>query len=388
MFSKRINKLSPSLTIAISQKARELKAQGRDILAFSAGEPDFDTPEVIKYEAIRAITNGWTKYTNVAGIPELLEAIHIKLKRDNHLDYDLDEIISSNGAKQSLANIFACILDKNDEVIIPAPYWVTYPELVKYNDGIPVIVETDESTGFKITAEMLKKAITPKTKALILTTPSNPTGAVYSKEELKALSEVLKDTNIWIISDEMYEKLIFEGKFTSVASINEDMLNRTITVNGLSKSHAMTGWRFGYCASKNKELVKNMIKLQSQTTSNINTITQKAAIPALIGKADIDVENMRKEFKKRRDFVYEAFNSIKGLSAAKPHGAFYIFVNHKKISEESLSFALDLLEEKGVAVVPGVGFGSEGYFRFSFATDFETINRGIQRIEEFVKELI
>ena len=388
MFSKRINKLSPSLTIAISQKARELKSQGRDILAFSAGEPDFDTPEVIKYEAIRAITNGWTKYTNVAGIPELLEAIHIKLKRDNHLDYDLDEIISSNGAKQSLANIFACILDENDEVIIPAPYWVTYPELVKYNDGIPIIVETDESTGFKITAEMLKKAITPKTKALILTTPSNPTGAVYSKEELKALAEVLKDTNIWVISDEMYEKLIFEGKFTSVASINEDMLNRTITVNGLSKSHAMTGWRFGYCASKNKELVQNMIKLQSQTTSNINTITQKAAIPALLGKADSDIEHMRKEFKKRRDFVYEAFNSIKGLSAAKPHGAFYIFVNHKKIAKESLSFALDLLEEKGVAVVPGVGFGSEGYFRFSFATDFETINRGIQRIEEFVKELL
>ncbi len=388
MFSKRINKLSPSLTIAISQKARELKSQGRDILAFSAGEPDFDTPEVIKYEAIRAITNGWTKYTNVAGIPELLEAIHIKLKRDNHLDYDLDEIISSNGAKQSLANIFACILDENDEVIIPAPYWVTYPELVKYNDGIPVIVETDESTGFKITAEMLKKAITPKTKALILTTPSNPTGAVYSKEELNALAEVLKDTNIWVISDEMYEKLIFEGKFTSVASINEDMLNRTITVNGLSKSHAMTGWRFGYCASKNKELVQNMIKLQSQTTSNINTITQKAAIPALLGKADSDIEHMRKEFKKRRDFVYEAFNSIKGLSAAKSHGAFYIFVNHKKIAKESLSFALDLLEEKGVAVVPGVGFGSEGYFRFSFATDFETINRGIQRIEEFVKELL
>ena len=388
MFSKRINKLSPSLTIAISQKARELKSQGRDILAFSAGEPDFDTPEVIKYAAIKAITDGWTKYTNVAGIPELLEAIHIKLKRDNHLDYDLDEIISSNGAKQSLANIFACILDENDEVIIPAPYWVTYPELVKYNDGVPVIVETDESTGFKITAEMLEKAITPKTKALILTTPSNPTGAVYSKEELESLAEVLKETDIWVVSDEMYEKLIFEGKFTSVASINEDMLNRTITVNGLSKSHAMTGWRFGYCASKNKELVQNMIKLQSQTTSNINTVTQKAAIPALLGKADSDIEHMRKEFKKRRDFVYEAFNSIKGLSAAKPQGAFYIFVNHKQISEESLSFALDLLEEKGVAVVPGVGFGSEGYFRFSFATDFETINRGIQRIEEFVKELL
>ncbi|GAX88102.1 aspartate aminotransferase [Lebetimonas natsushimae] len=388
MFSRRIQKLSPSLTIAISQKARELKAQGRDILSFSAGEPDFDTPEVIKYEAIKAITDGFTKYTNVAGIPELLEAIKIKLKRDNHLDYDMDEIIVSNGAKQSLFNIFATIIDEGDEVIIPAPYWVTYPELVKYHGGIPVIIQTDEKTDFKITPEMLKKAITPKTKALMLTSPSNPTGSIYTKKELTELSKVLKDTNIWVISDEMYEKLIYEGEFTATASINEDMLQRTITVNGLSKSHAMTGWRFGYCASKNKELIKKMITLQSQSTSNINTITQKAAIPALLGKADGDVEKMVKEFKRRRDFVYEAFNSIEGLSAAKPHGAFYIFVNHKKIINDSMSFALDLLEEKGVAVVPGLGFGSEGYFRFSFATDFETINKGIKRIEEFVKELL
>lgn len=234
---------------------------------------------------------------------------------------------------------------------------------------------------------MLKKAITPKTKALVLTTPSNPTGSIYTKKELIELAKVLKDTNIWVISDEMYEKLIYEGEFTATASINDDMLNRTITVNGLSKSHAMTGWRFGYCASKNKQLVKKMITLQSQSTSNINTITQKAAIPALLGKADGDVEKMVSEFKRRRDFVYEAFNSIDGLSAAKPHGAFYIFVNHKKIINDSMNFALDLLEEKGVAVVPGLGFGSEGYFRFSFATDFETINKGIKRIEEFVKEL-
>ncbi len=387
MFSKRIEKLSPSLTIAISQKARELKAQGRDILSFSAGEPDFDTPEVIKYEAIKAITDGFTKYTNVAGIPELLEAIKIKLKRDNHLDYDLDEIIASNGAKQSLFNIFACLIDEGDEVIIPAPYWVTYPELVKYHGGKVVSIQTDESTNFKLTPKMLQKAITPKTKAIVLTTPSNPTGSVYTKEELQDLGEVLKNTDIWVISDEMYEKLVFDGEFTSAASINEDMLNRTITVNGLSKSHAMTGWRFGYCASKNKELIKNMIKLQSQSTSNINTITQKAAIPALLGKADKDVEEMRKEFKRRRDFVYEAFNSIEGLSASKPAGAFYIFVNHKALIKDSMAFALDLLEEKGVAVVPGIGFGSEGYFRFSFATDFETINKGIKRIEEFVKEI-
>ncbi len=385
MFSRRIEKLSPSLTIAISQKARELKAQGKDVLAFSAGEPDFDTPEVIKQEAIKAINEGFTKYTAVAGIPELLEAIKHKLKHDNNLEYETDEIIVSNGAKQSLFNIFACLIDEGDEVIIPAPYWVTYPELVKYHYGTPVSVLTDESTGFKITPEMLKKAITSKTKMLILTTPSNPTGAIYSKEELKSLADVLKDTDIWVVSDEMYEKLIYDGEFTATASINDDMLNRTITVNGLSKSHAMTGWRFGYCASKNKELVKNMIKLQSQSTSNINSITQKAAIPALLGKADSDVEMMRKEFQKRRDFVYEAFNAIDGLSAAKPEGAFYIFVNHKEVMDDSMKFALTLLEEEGVAVVPGVGFGSEGYFRFSFATDLDTIKEGIKRIEKFVR---
>jgi aspartate aminotransferase len=387
MFSKRIEKLSPSLTIAISQKARELKAEGKDVLAFSAGEPDFDTPKIIKEEAIKAINEGFTKYTSVAGIPELLEAIQIKLKRDNNLDYSTDEIIVSNGAKQSLYNIMACLIEEGDEVIIPAPYWVTYPELVKYHDGKPVSVPTTEETGFKITPEMLKNAITAKTKMLILTSPSNPTGAVYSKDELNALADVLKDTNIWVVSDEMYEKLIYEGEFCATASINEDMLNRTITVNGLSKSHAMTGWRFGYLASKNKDLIKAMTKLQSQMTSNINSITQKAAIPALLGKADEDVEMMRKEFEKRRDYVYEAFNNINGLSAAKPAGAFYIYVNHKELMQDSMEFALTLLEKKGVAVVPGAGFGSDGYFRFSFATDLDTIKEGIKRIEEFVKGL-
>jgi len=387
MFSKRINKLSPSLTIAISQKARELKAKGRDVLAFSAGEPDFDTPDVIKKEAIKAINEGFTKYTPVAGIVELLEAIKIKLKRDNNLNYEIDEIIVSNGAKQSLFNIMACLIDEGDEVIIPSPYWVTYPEIVKYHRGKVVTINTDETTNFKITPTMLKNAITNKTKMLILTTPSNPTGAVYSKEELIEISNILKDTNIWVVSDEMYEKLIYDKKFTSIASINEDMLNRTITVNGLSKSHAMTGWRFGYLATKNKELVKNINKLQSQMTSNINSITQKAAIPALLGEADKDVENMVKEFKKRRDYVYKAFNEIEGLKANKPDGAFYIFVNHKQITNNSMEFALNLLDKKGVAVVPGVGFGSEGYFRFSFATDLNTIKEGIKKIKEYITAL-
>jgi aspartate aminotransferase len=385
MLSQRVQKLSESLTIAISQKARILKAQGKDILAFSAGEPDFDTPDIIKEEAIKALHEGFTKYTAVAGIPELLTAIQTKLKKDNNLDYETNEIIVSNGAKQSLFNIFASILDEDDEVIIPAPFWVTYPELVKYHGGKPVIIETFENTDFKITADMLKNAITSKTKALLLTTPSNPTGSVYSKKELESLAEVLKETNILVISDEMYEKLIYDTEFTAVASISEDMLKRTITVNGLSKSVAMTGWRFGYCASKIEELNKAMIKLQSQSTSNINSITQKAAIPALLGKVDKEIEMMRKEFEKRREFVFEQFNEIEGLSAAKPAGAFYIFVNHKAITNDSMDFALKLLDKTGVAVVPGIGFGSEGYFRFSFATSMENLKEGIKRIKEFVK---
>ena len=382
MLSNRIKKLSPSLTIAISQKARELKASGRDVLAFSAGEPDFDTPTKIKQEAIKAIEEGFTKYTAVAGIPELLDAIKTKLKKENNLDYDATEIIVSNGAKQSLFNIFASILDNGDEVIIPASYWVTYPEVVKYHDGVPVIVETFEKTGFKITPDMLQKAITPKTKALILTTPSNPTGAVYSKEELQAIAEVLKGTDILVVSDEMYEKLVYGVEFCPTASISEDMLKRTITVNGLSKSVAMTGWRFGYCATKIPQLNKAMITLQSQATSNINSITQKAAIPALLGEVDEDIGMMRVAFEERMNFVYEKFNKIEGLSAYKPNGAFYIFVNHKQIEADSMKFALSLLEKENVAVVPGVGFGSEGYFRFSFATSMDNLKEGIRRIEK------
>ncbi len=386
MLANRMDLLSPSMTIAISTKARELKAQGKDIIAFSAGEPDFDTPQLIKDEAIKAINDGFTKYTSVAGIPELLKAIETKLQKENNLNYKDDEIVVSNGAKQSLFNIFSALIENGDEVIIPSPYWVTYPELVKFVGGKVVKLETTEKTGFKITANMLKNAITNKTKALILTTPSNPTGSVYSKQELQELANILKDTNIYIISDEMYEKLVYDSEFVSVGSISEDMLQRTITVNGLSKSHAMTGWRFGYCASKLKELNSAMIKLQSQTTSNINSITQKAAIPALLGKADSDIEQMRKEFQKRRDFVYEEFNKIKGLSAAKPEGAFYIFVNHKEIESDSMKFATQLLEKTGVAVVPGIGFGSEGYFRFSFATSMEQIKEGIKRINGFIND--
>ena len=385
MFSRRIERLSESLTMAITSMARELKASGKDVLSFSAGEPDFDTPEAIKKAAIEAIESGFTKYTAVDGIPELKEAIIDKLKRDNDLEYTPDQVIVSNGAKQSLFNLTQVLIDEGDEVIIPSPYWVTYPELVKYAGGRPIIIPTDESTGFKITPAQLKNAITDKTKLLILTTPSNPTGAVYSKAELEALAEVLEGTDVLVASDEMYEKLVYgDVRFTSAASISEDMYRRTITINGLSKSAAMTGWRFGYLAAADRELVKAMKKLQSQSTSNINSITQKAAIPGLDGTIESDIEMMRRQFEQRRDRAVELLNAIDGISVLSPDGAFYLFVNHSAVMRDSMQFAKELLEQKGVAVVPGVGFGAEGYFRFSFATDLGSIEEGIRRIEEFV----
>ncbi len=387
MLTKRINTLSESITIAVSTLAQELKAEGKDIISFSAGEPDFDTPQVIKDAAIAAINSGFTKYTAVDGIPALKEAIIKKLKRDNNLEYAPNQVIVNNGAKHSLFNLFSATIEEGDEVIIPAPYWVTYPELVKYCQGVPVTIHTDDASGFKITPEQLKNAITSKTKMLILTTPSNPTGAVYSKAELEALAEVLKGTDILVASDEMYEKLTYDGEFVSTASISEDMYKRTITINGLSKSVAMTGWRFGYMAAYDTELIKATKKLQSQSTSNINSITQYAAIAGLDGSADEDIAMMHTEFIKRRDEAVELFNNVDGLSVLKPDGAFYLFVNIKEVSNDSLTFSQELLKSKGVAVVPGVGFGSEGYFRFSFATGIASIREGIKRIDEFVQEL-
>jgi aspartate aminotransferase len=384
--SRRIDTLSESLTIAIATLARDLKKSGKDVVSFSAGEPDFDTPEIIKASAIEALNSGYTKYTDVSGSAELREAVAYKLKVENNLDYKPSDIIVSVGAKHSLFNIFQAIIDDGDEVIIPAPYWVTYPELALYSGGIPVAIETDDESGFKITPTQLKNAITSKTKMLILTSPSNPTGSVYTKDELIALAEVLKDTKIVVVSDEMYEKLTYDNlEFTAAASISEDMFARTITVNGLSKSVAMTGWRFGYLASPNKELVQAMIKLQGQSTSNINSITQYAAITALKGLANDDIEAMRVQFEKRRNLACDMFNAINGLSVVRPNGAFYLYVNIKDIELDSMKFCKELLENVGVAVVPGLGFGLDGYFRFSFATDEATIIDGINRIERFVK---
>lgn len=389
MLTHRVGELSESLTIAISSLARELKAEGKDILSFSAGEPDFDTPQIIKDEAIKAINEGFTKYTAIEGIPELLDAIKDKLKRENNLHYNRGDIITNIGAKHSLFNLFQVLIQEGDEVIVPAPYWVTYPELAKYSGANVVEIDTTPESNYKITPKQLKDAITNRTKLLILTTPSNPTGAIYSKAELTELAEVLKGTEVFVASDEMYEKLIYDNlEFTSTASISEDMFNRTITINGLSKSVAMTGWRFGYMASPKKELIKAVKKLQSQSTSNINSITQKAAIVALNGSADSDIEKMRVEFEKRRDIAVDLFNEIDGISVMKPDGAFYLFVNITKLAHygtDSMFFSKKLLEEKGVAVVPGVGFGMEGHFRFSFATDEASITAGIARIKEFVE---
>ncbi|ADG93720.1 aminotransferase class I and II [Arcobacter nitrofigilis DSM 7299] len=385
--AKRMENLSPSVTMAITALGRELKAQGKDILSFSAGEPDFDTPDIVKQAAIKAIQDGHTKYTAVEGITETKKAIITKLKKDHGLNYNLDEIIISNGAKHSLFNLFQVLIEEGDEVIIPAPYWVTYPEQVKFSDGVPVFIETDDTTGFKVTAEQIKAAITPKTKVLLLNTPSNPTGAIYTKEELTAIGKVLEGTDILVFSDEMYEKIIYDGKkFCTAAEVSDDMFQRTVTINGLSKAVAMTGWRFGYLATPQKNLVKAMTKLQGQVTSNVNSITQYAAIPALEGEADATIEIMRKEFEKRRDISVEKFNAIKGISCLKPDGAFYLFVNIKELTFDSMKFCSDLLELKGVAVVPGLAFGTEGYFRFSFATDLDSILKGIARIEEFVNE--
>ncbi|OCL82126.1 pyridoxal phosphate-dependent aminotransferase [Arcobacter porcinus] len=385
--ASRIDKLSPSITLSITALANELKAQGKDILSFSAGEPDFDTPQIIKDEAIKAINNGKTKYTSVEGIKQVKQAIIDKLKRDHNLEYSLDGIVVSNGAKHSLFNLTQALIDEGDEVIIPSPYWVTYPELVIYSGGVPVFLETDESCEFKISAKQLKDAITPKTKILMLNSPSNPTGSIYTKDELLAIGEVLKGTDIIVLSDEMYEKLNYKGKrFTASAEVSSDMYNRTITINGLSKSAAMTGWRFGYFATADKKLAKAISKLQGQATSNINSMTQYAAIVALDGKADKDIEAMRVEFERRKDYAVKAINDIKNLSCYDPDGAFYLFVNIKGFSNDSMKFCADLLEQKGVALVPGLAFGMEGYVRLSFATSMEAIIDGINRIKEFVEK--
>lgn len=389
-YAHKIEQLQESATIAISTLARELKMSGKDILSFSAGEPDFDTPEVIKDEAIRALKSGFTKYTAVAGIPELLQAVAAKLERENGLHYKTNEILVSNGAKHSLFNVFQALINDGDEVIIPSPFWVTYPELTTLSGGKPIIVTTTEANDFKITPKQLKEALSTKTKIFVLNTPSNPTGMVYSKDELRALAKVLEGSNVWVVSDEMYEKLIYNVKFCSFAAVSEDAFKRTITINGLSKAVAMTGWRMGYAACKDTKLIKLMDNLQSQCTSNVNSITQKAAVVALKGEADNDIEDMRIAFEERMRYSVDAINNIQNLSVRAPQGAFYLFINISKsplYGQDSMAFCQALLKEQGVALVPGSAFGMEGFVRLSFACSLEQLEDGIARLAQFMKSL-
>ncbi len=386
--------ISPSSTLAIDAKAKKMKAEGIDIIGFGAGEPDFDTPDHIKAAAIKAINDGFTKYTPAAGTLELKQAICNKFKRDNGLDYKPSNIVISNGAKHSLVNAFQAILNPGDEVIIPAPYWVSYPEMVKLADGVPVILNSTEEEGFKFSISKLEKAITAKTRAIVINSPSNPTGMIYSEEELKAVAELAVSKGIYIVSDEIYEKLVYDGyKHVSIASFNDKIKDLTIIVNGVSKSYSMTGWRIGYTAS-NEKIANIMGNVQSHATSNPNSIAQKAAQAGLEGPEDF-MKVMADEFTKRRDYMVDRINSINGLSCIKPNGAFYVMMNISKLIGQEFDgvkingsddFANVLLEKANVALVPGSGFGTDIHVRLSYATSMENIKEGLNRIEKFLNK--
>lgn len=393
--SNKAGNISPSITLAITAKANELKAQGVDVVSFGAGEPDFNTPENIINEAIKAMQEGKTKYTPAGGIQDLKKTICKKFKEDNDLDYAPDQIIISTGAKQCLANTFMAILNPGDEVLIPVPYWVSYPELVKLADGVPVFVETSEENNYKYTIKDLEKSVSDKTKAILINSPNNPTGTIYHKEELIEIAEFAKKHDLLIVSDEIYEKLIYDGeKHISIASLSKDAYERTIVINGVSKTYSMTGWRLGYAAAS-KEITKLMTSIQSHMTSNVNTITQYAAIEALNGPVE-NLNNMVKEFENRRNFMVDKLSKIDGVSIIKPSGAFYIMVNISSYlntsfkGEEiknSIDFARVLLEEEKVAVIPGSGFGLDDYIRLSYATSMKIIEVGIDRIERFLSRI-
>lgn len=393
--SRKAQAIEPSLTLAITAKAKEMKEKGIDVISFSAGEPDFNTPKNIINAAIKAMEDGNTKYTSVNGILQLREAICKKFKDDNGLEYNPSQIVVSTGAKQSLANTFLAILNPGDEVIVSTPYWVSYPELIKLADGKPVFVEGDEKSNYKFTKENLEKAVTAKTKAIVLNTPNNPTGTIYNKEELEVIADFAKKYDIIIISDEMYEKLIYDNEnHISIASLSKDAYERTIVINGLSKSYAMTGWRIGYCAASEK-IAKLMISIQSHVTSNVCSITQYAALEALNGPQD-EITKMINEFEKRRNYMINRIESIDNLSIVKPKGAFYIMINienclgkeiNGKILNASMEFCASLLENEKLAVIPGKAFGLNNYIRVSYATSMEAIKEGLNRIESFIKKL-
>ena len=391
--SKRASSIKPSPTLAISAKAKKLRSEGVDIINFGIGEPDFDTPQNIKEAAIEAINNGFTKYCPVPGTPELKKAIISKLKNENNLEYLPEEIIVSCGAKHSLYNIFQAIFDPGDEVIIPSPYWVSYPDMAILAGALPVIVSTDDKANFKVTAKQIEHVITPKTKALVLNSPSNPTGNTYTLDELKEIANVCLEHNILIISDEIYEKLVYDNfKFYSIAQVSKEVQKQTLVVNGVSKAFAMTGWRIGYCAGP-KEIISAMTKIQSQSTSNPTSISLKATTEALNGPKE-EMGKMRQEFEKRRNYIVDKLNSINGIKCVKPNGAFYVFPNisqllgkkyGNKIINTDVELCEYLLDNAKIAVVPGSAFGLPGYIRLSYATSMENIIKGIDRLAKAVQ---
>lgn len=385
--ASRIGQVSPSLTLAISAKAKAMKGEGLDVCSFSAGEPDFDTPEHVKAAAKQALDDGKTRYGPAAGEPLLREAIARKLQRDNHLSYDSTQILVTNGGKQSLYNLTQVLIDPGDEVIIPTPYWVSYPEMVKLAGGVPVLVETTVETGFKMSPEQLRQAITPKTKLLVFNSPSNPTGMVYSPAEVKALAQVVVEANIWVVADEIYEKILYDGaEHLSMAAASPEVYSRTLISNGFAKAYAMTGWRIGYLAG-DAEIVKAAASLQGHSTSNVCTFAQYGAIAALDGPQDC-VTTMGKAFAQRRSVVMERLNAIPGLSCPEPGGAFYAFAKlDPALGLSSMDFCTRLLDEHYVATIPGVAFGANDCFRMSYATDLATIEKGLDRLAQFVQSL-
>ena len=390
--SNSLKRIKPSPTIAVTSKAREMRAAGKDVIGLGAGEPDFDTPDNIKDAAIEAIKRGETKYTAVDGTPKLKKAIQGKFTRENNLSYELDQISVGTGGKQVLYNVFMATLNPGDEVIIPAPYWVSYPDMVLLAGGKPKIVKCSEKNEFKITPDELKKAIGKKTKWLIINSPSNPTGSCYTRSEIEELSKILiKNKNVYILSDDIYEHITYDDfKFFTIAQIKA-LKDRTLTMNGVSKSYSMTGWRIGYGAGP-KDIIKAVAKIQSQSTTNPSSISQAAAVEALNGTQDF-IKTRSDSFKERRDYVVETLNSINGLSCLKPSGAFYVFPNCKKLLGKKTKLKTDkefvekLLEKAEVAVVQGSAFGLDGYFRISYATSMENLKKALDRIKSFCETL-
>lgn len=394
--ARRVSKIQPSPTLAITSKAKAMKAEGIDVVGFGAGEPDFDTPEHIKAVAKKALDAGYTKYTPVPGTPELKDAVIAKFRRDNGLEYKRENIIVSVGAKHSIYNVAQAFFEEGDEVVIPAPYWVSYPDIVLLAGATPVIVDTKEETGFKLTPQQLDQAITPRTKCVVLNSPSNPTGAAYTEEELKRIADVIVRRGVTVLSDDIYEKLVYDGfRFVSIASFGEEIRKRTIVVNGLSKAYSMTGWRIGYLAA-DKDLVAAMNKIQSQSTSNPVSFCDKAAIEALNGPQDF-MKEWGAEFDRRRRLIVERLNKIPGVSCLLPQGAFYVFPNFSRVYgkktpagrviDGSAALAAYLLEDHRVAAVPGVAFGADECQRLSYATSMKNIEKGIDRIEQAMKAL-